>query len=105
VNCGETDITMGCSETVCGPSDESCDGSSNNGDGSSDGGACGSDDCQSLNTRTDPVHVGSGAYLTHPSVDVRFEGSGAPIEFVREFTSMDRWAPPQVRARERSRLG
>lgn len=105
IQCSNANISMTCADSFCAPSYESCDGSSNNGGGRSDGGACGPDDCQSLNTRTDPVHVGSGAYLTHPYVDVLFEGSSVPIEFVREFTSMDRWLPPQVRARERARLG
>lgn len=75
------------------PSDESCDGQDNDGNGSSDEGTCG-DDGLCSNLRTDPVHVGTGAFLTHPSVDVRFAGSEVPITFARRYTSMSAWPDP-----------
>ena len=42
----------------------------------------------------DPVHVGSGAFLTEPIVDVRFEGSRVPLEIVRYYGSRSHWLPP-----------
>lgn len=81
-----------CGAIVCECPDESCDGSDGTGGGGSNGSrdeaACGDDeDCS--NTRTDPVHVGSGAFLTEVEVDVRFGGSAAPIEFARHYTSLE----------------
>ncbi len=92
-----------CSSELCDLMAERCDGSAN-GAGRRDEGTCGPGGPCS-NYRTDPVHVGSGAYLTHPSTDVRFAGANVPIEFVRSFTSMDGWVAPQTRVREYARLG
>jgi len=81
-----------CGNETCGSSAERCDGQDNDEDGQSDEGVCEPDGpCQ--NYRTDPVDVGSGAFFTHPAVDVRFEGSSVPMEFVRRYTSMDAWPP------------
>lgn len=59
--------------------DDNCSG-----DDDDDGGSC-------ENARTDPVHVGTGAFTVDPLIDVRFEGSDVPIEFSRRFDSMDGW--------------
>ncbi|MBK8169656.1 MAG: RHS repeat protein [Sandaracinaceae bacterium] len=77
---------------------EVCNGMDDDGDGQVDEEVCEPEGpCQ--NYRTDPVHVGSGAYLTHPQVDVRYAGvDDIPIQFVRRYTSMDRW-PAQERTR------
>ena len=48
--------------------------------GGGEGGAC-------ENYRTDPVQVGTGAFLSDPFVDVEFAGSDVPITFVRYFSS------------------
>ncbi|MBZ0119681.1 MAG: DUF6531 domain-containing protein, partial [Sandaracinaceae bacterium] len=103
--CTGAHVTTPCGATACAAVfPEQCDGADNDSDGRIDAGACGEGGpCQ--NYRTDPVHVGSGAYLTHPAVDVRFEGAHNPIEFVRTFTSMDGWPPRFEEARERARLG
>jgi RHS repeat-associated protein len=75
---------------VCLPCDiNSCDG---RGDESS----CGGGDCS--NYISDPVHVGTGAFLTEPSVDVRFSGSDVPIEFIRHYTSHAGWQNPRTDA-------
>lgn len=90
-NCGP--LQAGCGGPGCDPSAESCDGQDNDGNGSSDEGTCGPGGPCS-NYRTDPVHVGTGAFLTHPAVDVRFAGSLLPVELVRRYTSMDSWPDP-----------
>ncbi len=84
-----------CHDVDCGAcADESCDGTDGTGGGgtnsSRDEGACGDDDDCS-NWRTDPVHVGSGAFVTETQVDVQFAGSALPIRFARHYTSLDGW--------------
>jgi RHS repeat-associated protein len=59
--------------------DDNCSGEPDDDDGG----------CENL--RTDPVHVGTGAFTTDPLVDVRFEGAAVPIEFSRRFDSMAGW--------------
>ena len=104
VNCSDISLDYQCDADRCGPSQETCDGADNAGDGLPDDGACDPNGpCQ--NYRTDPVHVGTGAYLSDPITDVRFQGGSAPIEFVRSYTSMDGWLRPQTDSRERARLG
>jgi RHS repeat-associated protein len=98
-----TNLSWSCG-AGCAGATEACDGRNSSAAGEADAGSCG-DDPVCENYRTDPVHVGSGAYLTHPSVDVRYVGAANPIEFVRRYTSMDGWYPPHLRARERARVG
>ncbi|MGE0789098.1 MAG: DUF6531 domain-containing protein [Sandaracinaceae bacterium] len=103
--CANQDLNYTCSEDVCGYETEpACDGVSNDSAGTGDSGTC-DPDGPCMNYRTDPVHVGTGAYLSHPLVDVRFQGTRFPIEFVRGYTSMDGWPATQATQSELDRLG
>jgi RHS repeat-associated protein len=85
---------VGCSSPCTGAPD-GCDGQDTSGDGQTDEG-CGGGDCS--NYRTDPVHVGSGGFLTEPTVHVQFAGSTVPIRFVQQHVSLDGWSAPLTRS-------
>lgn len=51
-------------------------------------------DDSSCATVGDPVHVGTGAFLTEPLTDVRLAGSAVPVEFTRVHNSRDGWPGP-----------
>ncbi len=106
-NCRDVSYTP-CDSAACGGDDEQCNGIDDDGDGETDETAC-EPDGPCADYRTDPVHVGTGAYLTHPKVDVRYDGPGPTIEFIRQYTSRDGWPfrnlPVHSTERDPNRLG
>ena len=78
-----------CTGEGCGGA-EACDGMDNDANGVIDEGVC-APEGECANFRTDPVHVGTGRFMTDEVVDVRYAGSAVPIEFVRHYTSADHW--------------
>ncbi len=99
---GPSCSTMGPTCVTCDDV-EQCDGTDDDDDSRVDEGACNPDGpCE--DRRTDPVIVGTGAYVADPRVDVRFQGPGLQIEFVRSYTSADAW-PVQGAASFSTRLG
>lgn len=82
-----------CTFSSCGKSyPETCNGLDDDGNGQVDEGVCGAADvAPCINHRTDPVHVGTGAFLTDPVVDFEFHGSPLPLAFSRTYTSYDNW--------------
>lgn len=86
VDCGPPPCSS-CADEVCDGTDGTSDGGTNE---SRDEAACGDDD-DCANWRTDPVHVGSGAFVTETEFDVQFAGSPLPMQFTRHYTSRELW--------------
>lgn len=90
--------TIGCTGAgggACGTgAGDPCSGIDDDGDGEVDEGCADGDPSDSSDCAAyvgDPVHVGTGAFVTDSYVDVRYEGTALPMEFVRRYTSNDAW--------------
>lgn len=99
-------------DQICAPNGIDCNGdepADNCGENVCDGlgddaGECGDEDELCENWRSDPVHVGTGAFVLEPRVDVRYAGTDMPIEFVRRYTSRDAWRPGRMPNQRSTRL-